>query len=53
MMDRSMLESAIADLVTEYEAIHTCEVSSVWVEHCVSPHAVEVTVTVREPVRVQ
>lgn len=44
------LEKAIAELVDEYERLHACEVSSVWIEHCTAPRAVDVTVTVRPQV---
>lgn len=47
------LEDAIAELVDEYERLHACEVSSVWVEHCVAPPFVGVKVTVRPPVPIE
>lgn len=43
------LEQAIAELVDEYERLHCCEVSSVWVEHLLEPPLVQVKVTVRPP----
>lgn len=44
------LEKAIAEIVDEYERLHCCEVSSVWVEHLSAPRFVDVKVTVRPPV---
>lgn len=52
MSDRPTLERAIAELVVEYETLHSCEVSSLWISHFDTTRTVEVTVTTRDPVKV-
>lgn len=52
-MDRVNLERAIGELVHEYETLHACEVSSMWVEHYMGREPnIEITVTTRERVKV-
>lgn len=45
----SELERAIGQLVEEYERLHTCEISSIWIEHYTTPPAVKITVTTHPP----
>lgn len=46
MNDRLELQQAIGELVAEYELLHCCEVSSVWIEHLSGPpRTIEVTIT--------
>lgn len=40
------LQQAIAELVAEYELLHCCEVTSIWIEHFTGPDRLrEVTIT--------
>lgn len=50
MTAQEQLERAIRDLVGEYEALHTCEVSSLWIEHYQHAPFIEVTATMRPKV---
>lgn len=52
MSDRAFLEMRIAELVTEFETLHCCEVSSLWIEHLdAAPAKPRVTVTVSPQVK--
>lgn len=51
-MDSQQLTTAIAILVEEYERLHACEVSSLWVEHYMGrTPSVEITITTRARIK--